>query len=112
MQLAFTFPDPQPEYPHRRTASKKERALITAVFGEENLYGIELVLDDIMELYPYKVKVWAGHRKNQYQVIGCCASQQCCFYMLQDQNIYLIHNYSTYPVGDFPPKLIQLNKKK
>jgi len=88
------------EKPHERKPNTKELAIILDVFGSEAVQGITTILNDLVELYPFRQ--WRRpskiYEQESFLTIGASIEHDGFFYVLaEDYCIYLFHNYSMFP---------------
>ena len=85
------------EYPFERAANRREANLIATVF--EGKAYIQVILADVIDLYPYKAFCRHTGHDAPFQVIGASGSRPGFFYMMEagSGSIYLLHNFSTFP---------------
>lgn len=88
------------EYPHERKPKANELAVILDVFGPEAIPGISCILNDVVQLYPFRH--WSRpskmYEQESFLTIGASIEHEGYFYHLaEDHSIFLFHNFSMFP---------------
>lgn len=86
--------------PHERKPKTNELAVILDVFGEEAIRGITSILNDVVQLYPFKTwaKPSAIFEYESFLTIGASIEHENYFYYLaEDYCIYRFHQFSMFP---------------
>jgi DNA repair protein RadC len=82
-----------------KVANKTQRERIIEVFGEQYVPAIEQVLDDVIDLYPFKSKV-RNTNGTEYLTIGASKKHDHYFYVFADGKIYLEQQFALFPAQD------------